>query len=311
MGSVRSSWRPAWSDGRPGEGPDIFNEGWLQLDWQPYVRAAGALCSSHPSCCGVFLDDTFPAVPGMLAGYLGYAAADRRRFRRWLARRYGSVTNLNMTHQLSPGFPGFSAVEPPRGPLQNLALWSDWMQARSEWCTDFIRRARQALDEGARAIRRPELVLSDRDYHMLCTPLQYGVDYASLMPYVDRLEIYMAAEHTAVSQRDLLANVRRIVRRGVQTAGEKPFIFHTWCADLVTLQPMGAGLLSAVMETAAEEGASGIEVYTFKVHDWRLPTRAAREGRQRPALCEVSLKYNPELLAAISHTLRQLKAARR
>ena len=75
------------------------------------------------------------------------------------------------------------------------------------------------------------------------------------MPHLDRLETYMAAEHTKVSAADLIGNVRRIVRRGVQVAGGKPFLFHTWFADLVTLQPMDPALLARVMEAAAEEGA--------------------------------------------------------
>jgi hypothetical protein len=48
-------------------------------------------------------------------------------------------------------------------------------------------------------------------------------------------------------------------------------------------------------------------VYTFKVHDWRLPALTARDTQHRPALREVSLKYNPDLLAAVARTIRRLK----
>jgi hypothetical protein len=308
MGRVRRSWRPQWSDGRLAEGPNVFNTEWLGSAWQPYVRDAGTLCTSQRSCRGVFLDDTFPATTGTLKGYLSYSAADHRRFRQWLAHRYGSVANLTMTHKLSSAARSFAATQPPRDPLESLPLWTDWMQARDEWCQDFIATARRALTEAEQAAHHLELVLSDQDFHMQCTPLQYGVDYTHLMPHINRLETYMAANHSAVSASDMLANVRRTVRRGVHIAGGKPFLFHTWFADLVTLQPMDAGLLSAMMEAAAEEGASAIEIYTFKVHDWRLAAPTARQTGQRPALRESSLKYHPELLAAVARTMRHLKS---
>lgn len=306
MGRIRRAWQPQWSDGRAGAGPDIFNPGWLRYTWRPYVRQAGRLCAGQRACRGVFLDDTFPALPSLLHGYLGYAPADRRRFRQWLAARYGSVANLNMTHWLDPGFRSLAEVEPPAEPLQNLPLWSDWMLARDEWCQDFIATARHALDEAAPAERRLELVLSDHDLHMLCNGLQYGVDYSHLMPFVDRLETYMAPRHSAVTEAELVSNVRLMVRNGVRLAKGKPFLFHTWFADRETLQPMSPALLQRLIETAAEEGASGAEVYTFKVHDWRRAAGGERERQREPALRASSLKYNPELLDAITQTNRTL-----
>jgi hypothetical protein len=131
------------------------------------------------------------------------------------------------------------------------------------------------------------------------------VDYSRLIKYIDRFEIYMAVEHQRVSKRSLLGNVRRITRRGRNLAGSKPFQFHTWFADLVTFRPMERRTLEAMIACAADEGAAAVEIYTYKIHDWRVSPADAKG--ELPAFRAVSMKYNPNILRSVAHAIRRLK----
>jgi hypothetical protein len=190
------------------------------------------------------------------------------------------------------------------------------MLARAEWCEDFARRTREAwvcAEAGGQDHRpaspraRRELVLSDQDYHMRCNGLQYGVDYPRLVRHFDRFEIYMAAEHTRLAPRDLLANVEDDVRRGLEIASGKPFQFHTWFADRRTLAPMAPALLEAVIDRAASAGAAAVEVYTYNVYDWRRRFGRREAPGELPPFREMSLKYNPTVLRAIARAAARLK----
>jgi aryl carrier-like protein len=302
MGSIPRQQRLTWADGKTENAPDIFNLDWLDGAWVPYVSAATRQFSSQEAFRGFYLDDTFPVVPAKTTSYLSYSAADKRRFRQWLKQRYVSIANLSMRHKLARGYRSFEAVSPPRQPTDGLALWTDWTEARADWCEDFGRRTAQAFRTADRG-KRHELVLSDQDYHIQCNALQYGVDYARMMRHFERFEIYMAARHQAVGRREMLANVEADVRLALEVAGGKPVQFHTWFADRISREPMSPALLSAVVERAAELGVQGIEIYTFKVADWR---RSRTAGEMAPSR-EMSLEYNPALLRTIRRLAARLK----
>ncbi|HUT58200.1 MAG TPA: beta-galactosidase [Phycisphaerae bacterium] len=306
IGRVPANHRLRWADGAQGDGPNIFNEQWIRRRWLPYVRKAAKRFAGHRAYRGLYFDDTFPVLPSRTGSYLSYAPADVRRFQAWLRRRYLGIENLNMRLKLSKGYRSFEAVRPPRSPQQCLALWTDWTDARAEWCEDFARltcEAYRTVDGNA----AHELVLSDQDYHMHCSPLQYGVDYRRLVRHFDRFEIYMAADHTRVTRPMLLADVRRVVDRGLEIAGGKPFQFHTWFADPVGYRPMRPALLRAMVECAMERGAQVIEVYTFKVHDWRLGPVRGRTADGLPCFREVSLKHNPRMLRCLQDLISRAR----
>jgi hypothetical protein len=188
----------------------------------------------------------------------------------------------------------------------NLALWTDWTEARADWCEDFARTSRtayRAVDPDPHHL----IVLSDQDYHMHCNPLQYGVDYGRVMRHFDRFEIYMAADHRAVGRREMLANARRNIARGLDVAAPKPFQFHTWFTDAIGFEPMSPALLKGLLECAAERGAAAVEVYTFKVYDWRKAPHRKVLVNELPPFRQVSLKYNPRMLRAIGRFAAKLK----
>jgi hypothetical protein len=284
--------------------PNPLNEDWVRTEWGPYVRSAARFCR-HGAFRGIYLDDTFPAVPSRVDAYLSYSAADARRFRQWLEDRYLTIENLSMRHKLERvggGYRSFRTITPPVTPTENLALWTDWMAARADWCEAFARATTSAY-RSVDSDPAHHVVLSSQDYHVRCSWIQYGADYSRLMKHFDRLETYVAAVHQKVGRRELVANTRRIVGEGVETAAGKPFQFHTWVTDPVSFEPMDPGWLRAILMSAAEEGAKVLEIYTFKTHDWR----ARGGGDERPAFREVSLKYQPEMLRQIRRIISKLK----
>jgi len=306
MGPVPVGERLRWAHGGTARGPDLFNPDWLRRTWLPYVRRVAKAFGGCPAYRGAYFDDTFPVLPTATRSYLSYSAAATRRFRDWLKRRYVTIGNLNMQLRLRKGYRSFAAVRPPREPAECLALWTDWTAARADWCEDF---ARQTVAAYRGADRRPgrELVLSDQNYHMQVNGLQYGVDYGRLMRHFDRFEIYMAAEHTKLSRRELVANVEADVKRGLEIAAGKPFQFHTWFADRRTLAPMSAATLRAVLEPALDGGAGAVEIYTFKVYDWRRTYSRAQVRGVLPPFREMSIRYNPAALRTVARTIAGLR----
>lgn len=307
MGPIPVGRRLRWADGRTVRGPDLFNPEWVRRAWLPYVRRLARTFGGHRAYRGAYFDDTFPVLPTATRSYLSYSSAAMHRFREWLKRRYLTVGNLNARLRLPKGYRSFGNVRPPREPAEGLALWTDWTAARADWCEEF---ARQTVSVYRSADRRRghELVLSDQDYHMQCNRLQYGVDYPRLMRHFDRFEIYMSAEHTRIGRRELLANVEADVARGRAIAGDKPFQFHTWFADRRTLEPMSPATLRAVVERAAETGADAVEIYTFKVYDWRRRYTRAQVRGGLPPFREMSLRYNPAILRAVARTVAGVRS---
>lgn len=53
------------------------------------------------------------------------------------------------------------------------------------------------------------------------------------------------------------------------------------------------------------KGIDAMEIYTYKVHDWRLSGVEAKHGR--PAFRELSMKYNPAILRTVSRAINRLK----
>jgi len=312
MGKVPMAHRPRWSDGKLALGPNIFNTEWLQDEWLPYVRSAAERFAGHDAYGGIYLDDTFPALPTRTNGCLSYSASDRARFREWLKARYLSVQNLNVRHKLTRlkgrrgRYRSFRAIDPPARPEDALVLWTDWMRARADWCEDFARQTMEAyrsIDPNP----RHEVVLSDQDYHLECNALQYGVDYHRLMRHFDRFELYMAVDHRLVSRRELLASAETDVLQGMGIAREKPFQFHTWFADPVEFRPMKPASLEGVLQCAADHGADAIEVFCFKIHDWQRPLTKRQWETGLPPLKEVSLKYNRPILRCLRRVFSRLK----
>lgn len=259
----------------------------------PYVRCVANAFKDHPAYKGVYFDDTFPSVQHYGISYLGYTSADRKRFCQWLRKRYRGIENLNMSYKIRgrKRYGSFDAVRPPKSPQDGLALWHDWTEARAEWCEDFARVAKDAF-RSADPDPSHIIVLSDQEYHMRCTALQYGLDYARLLVHFDRFEIYLAQEHERVSRGMLLANVEHAVDKGIRLAGRERFQFHTWFTDPVTYAPMKPATLEAMLECAAAKKIRAIEIYAFKIGDWRKGVkRRLKDGC--PALSEISLKYNP------------------
>jgi hypothetical protein len=302
MGSIPVGQRLCWADGRRRNAPDLFHEQWLRRSWLPYVRTAAQRFCRHPAFRGVYFDDSFPVVPKETRSYLSYSGATRQRFRRWLRERYLTVANLNMCLRPRKAYRSFAAVNPPAQPTDDLALWTDWTAARAQWCEEFAERTCRAWRQ-VDGDPTHELVLSDQDYHLQCNALQYGVDYSRLAKHFDRLEVYMAANHEAVSRRELLANVTHDVRRGRRLAGSKPLQFHTWFADRRSYRPMDSGTLRAVIDTAGSLGAAAMEIYTFKVGNW-LRRYSPREAQgPLPPFEAMSLRYQPQVLRAVSRAI--------
>ena len=298
MGNVAPRHRLRWSSGRKLNAPDLFDRGWVRRSWLPYVRRAARSFGGHPAYGGLYLDDTFPSVAAHGPVYSSYSAAAEMRFRSWLAERHLTVGNLNMLLRPREAFSSFAAVRPPREPGENLALWAEWTEARASWCEEFMRETRAAL----RAVDpdpRHTLVMSDQDYHLRCNALQYGVDYRRLVRHLDAFEIYMAAQTSGLGRREVLADVRNDVRLGRAIAGGTSFQFHAWSVNREDFSPLRAGLLESIIECAAEEGADAVEVYTFKVRDWRV-----RGGRS--IFPEISLRCRPGMLARLRRLFARL-----
>jgi Beta-galactosidase len=303
VGNIAAEYRLRYSDGRSVNGPNLFNRQWLQRQWVPYVRRVGEAFRDHSAYRGGYFDDTFPSVPSGGTAKVSYTPADRQRFSQWLRRRYLRIDNLNMCYKIRDrkGYRRFDSVRPPTSPEQGLPLWADWMAARAEWCEEFARltkEAYRATDPDPSHI----LVLSDQDYHMRCTSLQYGVDYHRLLRHFDRLEIYMAHEHERISRRELLANTEHVLDQGLRLAGGDRFQFHTWFVDPVTYRPMKPTTLAAMIECAIARNVAAIEVYTFKVREWRQEHLRGLRGA-RPVLKEISLKYNPQILRCLADVI--------
>jgi hypothetical protein len=306
MGYIPPKYRLKWSHGKTINGPNIFNEEWIRKEWGPYLEAVTRRYSGCRAFGGLYFDDTYPSVPTQGIGYHNYTPADKKRFQKWLKDRYLSIENLNMLyklHKTGKKYRSFESVNLPRHPEEGLALWNDWTIARAQWCTGFARISKETV----RAIdtnRRHQLVLSDQDYHMRCNGLQYGVDYKQLLEHYDRFEIYMAHHMAQLDKRTILKNVLHNIRKGKEIAGEKPFQIHYWTAnsgDYSTLKP---SLLSAMIEYAAENQVRTVELYTYKIIDWRVPHQ--QRYRDKPELKELSLKYHPELLKVVKKLKKKL-----
>jgi len=306
IGRIPPAQRLQWATGERPNAPDLFNREWLRSAWLPYVREAARVFKSHGAYRGAYFDDTFPVMRQRTTSWLSYAAPDRHRFRGWLKRRYGTLENLTMRHRPGRAYRSFETVDPPRTPAENLALWTDWTEARADWCEEFARRTAQAY----RAVDpnpAHELVLSDQDYHMQCNALQYGVDYRRVLRHFDRFEIYMAAEHAKIGRRELLADVEADVRRGVALACGKPFAFATWFADRSSMAPMPGAALRAVVRRADKCGARAVDIYALKVYDWRTAYSARQAAGELPPFPEMSLTHNPKVVRAVAREIAALR----
>lgn len=301
MGNVPVKYRPRGVNGISLNRPNIFNLEWLSREWKPYVESLAKLFGSHKAYRGAYFDDSFSTHEDRTT-YWSYTDSDKRRFRQWLQLRYLTISNLNMKYRQTKKFHSFNEISPPLCPDKNLALWTDWMDARSDWCEDFARVTREAyrsIDTNA----RHHLVLSDYDHYMHRNFLHHGVDYNRLMSHFDRFEIYMADDHRKIGKNELLANARYNVELGCKIAGRKPFQFHTWFADPFKFTTMKPEVLKEMIECATSNGADVIEIYTFKVHDWRNFNGTEKLVDGRPPLKEVSLKYNPKILKKIKQII--------
>lgn len=305
MGKVPLAYRPRGINGETLNRPNIFNREWLDKEWKPYIKTVARLFASHEAYRGLYFDDSF-SVRESTTPYWSYAASDKKRFRQWLESRYLSIKNLNMKYRRDKPYRSFAAVKAPRSPEESLVLWNDWMEARSAWGEDFARVTRDAY-RSVDANPRHQLVLSDYDYYLDRNSLHHGVNYKRLMSYFDRFEIYMADDHRNVESRAILANTRHNVKRGCEIAGSKPFQFHTWFTDPFAFKPMKPELLEDIIDCAVENGASVIEIYTFKVHDFRIPPGSIKLTEAIPPFKEVSLKYNPIMLKRVRKLIAKLK----
>lgn len=303
MGDTPMKYRLVSSTGENINGPDLFNEEWLKKVWSPYLKQVAGIYKEHKAYKGLYFDDTFPVVIGNLTSYQSYSEAAAARFRRWLEEKYGSVESLNIRYKLyniNGGFKSFNKIHPPKTHEENLSLWMDWTSAREDWCEDFARITKEAYRS---ADPDPEhlLVLSDQDYHMHSSIHHYGVNYTRLMKHFDRLEIYMAPKFDMLPEKDLLSWVEDDVKTGRKLAGKKTFQFHTWFNEPVDYKLMSPEMLQKMIECAAKGGAEVIEIYAFKMRDWRV------KGPDKPLFKEISLVANPEMLNAVKKTAAKLK----
>ena len=289
----------------------LFNEDWLRAGWRPYVRAAGPL---RPLARRL----PRPAPGRRLSGYDQHAEGlpgllGRQRpplppVGRGAVRRRGEPEH---DAQVQAGLPLVR-----RGPASPATRWKTWPSGPTGWRRGrVVRGLRSRTPRGNLASPAPaarlELVLSNQDYHVLCTPLQYGVDYGRMMKHLDRLETYMAAATRPSPGAELLENVRRDVRRGVQVAGRwKTLSLPHLVRGLRGFRPMSR---VSVERPGDGRGGGRRRPGGLYIQGARLAAarRARHRGRRRPAFREVSLKYNPGLLKALARTVRRLKGERR
>lgn len=304
MGAIPLKYQVMDPEGKREERANIFNIEWIDDFWVPYIASLAKAFADHPAYRGLYFDDTFC---WQIHTFYSYTESDVLRFREFIKRKYVTYENYKQKYRLDQVPDSFDEIMPPTSPAVSPKIWMDWMEARAEWCEEFAK----TTVETYRAIdgdKQHLLILGDNEFFYERSSMSFGVDFARVMKYFDRLELYMAEEHQQLADEEMARNVTMNIEEGLRVSGGKSYGLATWWTSVSGLVPMRMSMLRKMWIAALESGADAFALYTYKVHDWAL-TGDSRgqliDGRVPKT--EISLKFHPEVLQEIKAIIEEVR----
>jgi len=305
MGVVTPQHRLRSNQGKTPNQPNPYSETWQNDFWAPYLQGIKRDFGACPGYAGIVFDDATACTDDATIFY-SYTPADERRFSEFLEKTYGSIASFNLQYRRgNQPYASFAEVKPPRTPLESAKLWKDWMLARGEWSQDFARLTRRTIGDES------EIIYIDYDYYIDRSRLVFGHDTAKMLKSFDRYGPYIAQEFLRMSEEDLMTHVKRVISEAKEVCPPEKTHFCTWVNGLYQFEPMPKELVKKLVSTIVDQGIHDITLYAYKVHDWRArgPERSGKFNR--PALQEISFKYNPQILAALREAIAESLARTR
>lgn len=322
---------------------DLFNRQWRSTQWKEYLQTVARAYKDHPGLAGYLFDDTFgPGPVGSFEGdktkvhgdMVSYSSYDYGQFRQWLQNKYKTVPQLEKSWGTAVG--SWEKVEPPKEITEkNQAAWNDWCEARSQWYQEwgkdtvkFIRELDPSPDhevylEDGQYVLGLDKVPSKNSYRPVTVRDTLGLQFGAVASQFDavcgytafRWEIPDALAKAVKRTRETLEVTRSAVGK------QKKIIYTFWAGDLDTDKPLplkypDAQQIIAVAQAALDLGIRHLDLYAYRVGDWRADNAEWLVRRPGPNLNYVLTKPlsgrylcdRPDVLKELGVLLPQLKA---
>ncbi|GDY21086.1 hypothetical protein LBMAG56_24320 [Verrucomicrobiota bacterium] len=302
MGLVEQRHRPLTNKGATPNRPNFYSETWQREFWVPFLEGVKREFGPCPGYTGIVFDDATACSDDASIIY-SYTPEDEKRYSDFLEKSYGSIASFNLQYRRNANpYQSFAEIKPPQSPVESAKAWKDWMLARGEWSRVFAALTRKSIG------REAEIIYIDYDYYLDRSYLTFGHNTAKMVESFDRFGPYIAQEFLRMPEADLLTHIKRVIAGEKEVCPPQKLHFCTWVNGLYKFEPMPKELVRKVVSTIAGEGIHDITLYAYKVHDWR-PKGPGRGGKlNRPPLKEISFKYNPQMVAALTEVIAESRA---